>query len=87
MTAALATYCVDISEPKTLRGPLPAYRLRTARWSLADLTTDRRRLGGDLAELVVGESGVLGLEEAGGVLGRQGEGEVAYAGVVGVPGG
>ncbi len=41
--AALATYCVDISEPKTLRGLLPAYRLYTARWSLADLTSDRRR--------------------------------------------
>ncbi|GGP32426.1 hypothetical protein GCM10018980_68420 [Streptomyces capoamus] len=41
--AALATYCVDISEPKTLRGLLSAYRLYTARWSLADLTSDRRR--------------------------------------------
>ncbi|MFJ2307561.1 MobF family relaxase [Streptomyces sp. NPDC087787] len=41
--AALATYCLDISEPKTLRGLLPAYRLYTARWSLADLTSDRRR--------------------------------------------
>ncbi|WP_225828290.1 hypothetical protein [Streptomyces naphthomycinicus] len=34
---------MDISEPKTLRGLLPAYRLYTARWSLADLTSDRRR--------------------------------------------
>ncbi|MGV9758612.1 relaxase domain-containing protein [Streptomyces tricolor] len=42
VAAALATYCVDISEPKTLRGLLPAYRLYTARWSLADLTSDRR---------------------------------------------
>ncbi|MFE4019287.1 hypothetical protein ACFXPZ_18020 [Streptomyces sp. NPDC059101] len=25
--AALATYCLDISEPKTLRGRMPAYRL------------------------------------------------------------
>ncbi|MFI1293333.1 MobF family relaxase [Streptomyces sp. NPDC020792] len=41
--AALATYCVDISEPKSLRGLLPAYRLYTARWSLADLTSNRRR--------------------------------------------
>ncbi|KOG86794.1 hypothetical protein ADK38_29050, partial [Streptomyces varsoviensis] len=41
--AALTTYCVDISEPKSLRGLLPAYRLYTARWSLADLTSDRRR--------------------------------------------
>ncbi|MER6736492.1 MobF family relaxase [Streptomyces puniciscabiei] len=40
--AAIATYCLDISEPKTLRGLLPAYRLYTARWSLADLTPDRR---------------------------------------------
>ncbi|MGW1917566.1 hypothetical protein ACWCQS_44650 [Streptomyces sp. NPDC002076] len=31
--AALATYCLDISEPKTLRGLLPAYRLYTAHWS------------------------------------------------------
>ncbi|UXY25090.1 relaxase domain-containing protein (plasmid) [Streptomyces cynarae] len=42
--AALATYCVDISEPKTLRGLLPAYRLYTARWSLADLEPARRPL-------------------------------------------
>ncbi|MER6074396.1 hypothetical protein ABT187_37370 [Streptomyces sp. NPDC001817] len=41
--AVLATYCVDISEPKTLRGLLPEYRLYTARWSPADLTFDRRR--------------------------------------------
>ncbi|MGW3008600.1 hypothetical protein ACWC9R_07130 [Streptomyces sp. NPDC001219] len=27
MDAALATYCRDISEPKTLRGRMPAYRL------------------------------------------------------------
>ncbi|MFJ4329090.1 MobF family relaxase [Streptomyces tricolor] len=40
--AALATYCVDISEPKTQRGLLPAYHLYTARWSLADLTSDRQ---------------------------------------------
>ncbi|MEV5982104.1 hypothetical protein [Streptomyces sp. NPDC052114] len=37
--AALARYCVDISEPKTLRGRMPAYRLYIARWSLADLTS------------------------------------------------
>ncbi|MEU1670384.1 MobF family relaxase, partial [Streptomyces sparsogenes] len=43
VAAALATYCVDISEPKTLRGLLPAYRLYTARWSLAGLTSDRSR--------------------------------------------
>ncbi|MFJ5535434.1 hypothetical protein [Streptomyces sp. NPDC093261] len=40
--AALATYCVDISEPKTLRGLMPDYRLYTARWSLADLQPARR---------------------------------------------
>ncbi|MEE6269176.1 MobF family relaxase [Streptomyces diastatochromogenes] len=40
--AALATYCLDISEPKTLRGRMPAYRLYTTRWSLADLKPDRR---------------------------------------------
>ncbi|MGA5037196.1 hypothetical protein ACPCA8_09075 [Streptomyces capoamus] len=34
---------MDISDPKTLRGLLPAYRLYTDRWSLADLTFDRRR--------------------------------------------
>ncbi|MHB6912835.1 MobF family relaxase [Streptomyces sp. DB-54] len=40
--AALATYCLDISEPNTLRGRMPAYRLYTTRWSLADLEPDRR---------------------------------------------
>ncbi|WP_328741415.1 relaxase domain-containing protein [Streptomyces caniferus] len=40
--AALATHCLDISEPKTLRGRMPAYRLYTARWSLADLDPGRR---------------------------------------------
>ncbi|MEV5009198.1 MobF family relaxase [Streptomyces sp. NPDC056159] len=40
--AALAAHCLDISEPKTLRGRMPAYRLYTARWSLADLKPDRR---------------------------------------------
>ncbi|MFJ9472522.1 MobF family relaxase [Streptomyces caniferus] len=40
--AALATHCLDISEPKTLRGRMPAYRLYTARWSLADLEPGRR---------------------------------------------
>jgi hypothetical protein len=33
-------------------------------------------LGGDLAELVLGETGLLGLEEACGVVGGQREGEV-----------
>ncbi|MGW3177540.1 hypothetical protein [Streptomyces sp. NPDC001153] len=40
--AARATYCLDISELKTLRGLLPAYLLYTARWSLADLEPARR---------------------------------------------
>ena len=39
--AAIATHCLDISEPKTLRGCLPAYRFYTARWSLADPPTRR----------------------------------------------
>ncbi|MGW2921789.1 hypothetical protein ACWDBF_28500 [Streptomyces angustmyceticus] len=39
---ALATYCVDISEPNTLRGRMPAYRLYTARWSPTDLEPGRR---------------------------------------------
>ncbi|MGW5497718.1 relaxase domain-containing protein [Streptomyces olivaceoviridis] len=49
--AALATYCVDISEPKTLRGLLPAYHRCTARWSPADSRHHRggpRRSGGDV---------------------------------------
>jgi hypothetical protein len=40
--AALATYCVDISEPKSLRGRMPAYRLYTARWAPAGLEPARR---------------------------------------------
>ncbi|TDU67054.1 MobF family relaxase [Streptomyces sp. KS 21] len=39
---ALATYCVDISEPKTTRGRLADYRLYTARWALSDLAPARR---------------------------------------------
>ncbi|WP_261958291.1 hypothetical protein [Streptomyces nigrescens] len=42
MDAALATCYVDVSEPKTLRGRMPAYRLYTARWSPADLEPDCR---------------------------------------------
>ncbi|MGV4988476.1 hypothetical protein ACVB8X_35465 [Streptomyces sp. NRAIS4] len=42
VAAAIATYCLDINEPKTLRGLLPAYRLYTARWSLSDLEPARR---------------------------------------------
>jgi hypothetical protein len=29
--AAIATHCLDISEPKTLRGHMPAYHFYTAR--------------------------------------------------------
>ncbi|WP_078492525.1 MobF family relaxase [Streptomyces yerevanensis] len=40
--AAIATHCLDISEPKTLRGRMPAYRFYTARWPLTDPPTRRR---------------------------------------------
>ncbi|MER6611587.1 hypothetical protein ABT282_38525 [Streptomyces sp. NPDC000927] len=40
--AAVATHCLDISEPKTLRGHMPVYRFYTARWPLADPPTRRR---------------------------------------------
>ncbi|WP_189135725.1 MobF family relaxase [Wenjunlia tyrosinilytica] len=40
--AALAAYCLDISEPKTLRGRMSQYRLYTARWALPDLEPARR---------------------------------------------
>ncbi|MEV2215033.1 hypothetical protein AB0H86_26945 [Streptomyces sp. NPDC050997] len=40
--AAIGAHCLDISEPKTLRGHMPAYRFYTARWLLADLPTRRR---------------------------------------------
>ncbi|MEU1519013.1 MobF family relaxase [Streptomyces sp. NPDC005811] len=36
VNAAIATHCLDITEPKTLRGRMPAYRLYTARWPLTD---------------------------------------------------
>ncbi|MFJ1561557.1 hypothetical protein [Streptomyces mirabilis] len=39
--AAIATHCLDISEPKSLRGRMPAYRFYTARWPLADPPTRR----------------------------------------------
>ncbi|MET9483614.1 MobF family relaxase [Streptomyces sp. NPDC006638] len=42
VAAAISTHCLDISEPKTVRGREAAYRLYTARWDLADLTTRRR---------------------------------------------
>ncbi|WP_329537342.1 hypothetical protein [Streptomyces sp. NBC_01450] len=40
--AAIATHCLDISEPKSLRGRMPAYRFYTARWPLTDPPTRRR---------------------------------------------
>lgn len=42
VAAAISTYCLDISEPKTTIGRLSEYRLYTARWALSDLTARRR---------------------------------------------
>ncbi|MGW7136651.1 MobF family relaxase [Streptomyces xanthophaeus] len=42
VAAAISTYCLDISEPKTARGLEPGYRLYTARWALSDLPARRR---------------------------------------------
>lgn len=42
MAAAISTYCLDISAPKTTIGLLADYRLYTARWSLADLLARRQ---------------------------------------------
>ncbi|MFE5560321.1 hypothetical protein [Streptomyces sp. NPDC056544] len=42
VAAAISTHCLDISEPKTVRGLEAGYRLYTARRSLSDLP-DRRR--------------------------------------------
>jgi conjugative relaxase-like TrwC/TraI family protein len=42
VAAAIATYCLDISEPKTVRGLEAGYRLYTARWALSDLPARRR---------------------------------------------
>ncbi|MEU7348706.1 MobF family relaxase [Streptomyces bacillaris] len=42
VAAAISTYCLDISEPKTVRGLEAGYRLYTARWALSDLTARRR---------------------------------------------
>ncbi|MFF0451663.1 hypothetical protein ACFYT4_35840 [Streptomyces sp. NPDC004609] len=36
VAAAISTHCLDISEPKTVRGLEAGYRLYTARWSLSD---------------------------------------------------
>ncbi|MFJ1804456.1 relaxase domain-containing protein, partial [Streptomyces sp. NPDC088180] len=39
--AAISTHCLDITEPKTIRGLEADYRLYTARWSLSDLPARR----------------------------------------------
>lgn len=41
VAAAISTHCLDISEPKTVRGLEAGYRLYTARWSLSDLPARR----------------------------------------------
>ncbi|MEU5200999.1 MobF family relaxase [Streptomyces scabiei] len=41
VAAAISTHCLDISEPKTIRGLESGYRLYTARWSLSDLPARR----------------------------------------------
>ncbi|WP_432095697.1 MobF family relaxase [Streptomyces sp. bgisy100] len=42
VAASISTHCLDISEPKTVRGLEAGYRLYTARWSLSDLPARRR---------------------------------------------
>src|SRR3954469_8708805 len=42
VAAAISTHCLDISEPKTVRGLGADYRLYTARWALSDLPARRR---------------------------------------------
>ncbi|MFD8960295.1 MobF family relaxase [Streptomyces anulatus] len=42
VVAAISAHCLDISEPKTIRGLEAGYRLYTARWNLADLPARRR---------------------------------------------
>ncbi|MFF5788608.1 MobF family relaxase [Streptomyces sp. NPDC012693] len=42
VAAAISTNCLDIGEPKTVRGLEAGYRLYTARWDLADLPARRR---------------------------------------------
>jgi conjugative relaxase-like TrwC/TraI family protein len=41
VAAAISTHCLDISEPKTVRGLEAGYRLSTARWDLSDLPARR----------------------------------------------
>ncbi|MFD3537279.1 hypothetical protein [Streptomyces sp. NPDC058664] len=43
VNAAIDTYCLDISEPKTVRGLLPDYRLYSARWPHPDPSRARWR--------------------------------------------
>ncbi|MGA5428251.1 MobF family relaxase [Streptomyces koyangensis] len=45
VTAAISTHCLDITEPKTIRGLEAGYRLYTARWALSDLPARRRPPG------------------------------------------
>ncbi|MCX4482389.1 relaxase domain-containing protein [Streptomyces anulatus] len=42
VAAAISAHCLDISEPKTVRGLEAGYRLYTARWNFADLPARRR---------------------------------------------
>ncbi|MET9197065.1 MobF family relaxase [Streptomyces olivaceus] len=42
VAAAISTHCLDITEPKTVRGREAGYRLYTGRWSLCDLPARRR---------------------------------------------
>ncbi|WP_199889922.1 MobF family relaxase [Streptomyces badius] len=41
VAAAISTHCLDITEPKTVRGLEAGYRLYTARWALSDLPARR----------------------------------------------
>ncbi|MFD9796929.1 MobF family relaxase [Streptomyces sp. NPDC059070] len=45
VAAAISTHCLDITEPKTVRGREAGYRLYTALWSLADLPARHRPPG------------------------------------------
>ncbi|GHE98372.1 hypothetical protein GCM10017776_14210 [Streptomyces griseoluteus] len=42
MAAVISSHCLDISEPKTVRGLEAGYRPYTARWSLSELPARRR---------------------------------------------
>lgn len=42
VAVAISTHCLDITEPTTVRGQEPGYRLYTARWALFDLPARRR---------------------------------------------